>query len=153
MQTPTMLSCKQGAVGRGPSCEGPSAAKLWAQCKGGQRCPEVLSCPGQAGSPHPSVPVGLQEPAHAVALPPPQHREVPGLLCCSGIHWKKMIQEVLLQGQILLPFPWGQSAAVALSGQLDPALLSPSGSSCVSSESMISQVPEQLDVGGSLLPP
>lgn len=42
---------------------------------------------------------------------------------------------------------------MALSGELDPALLSPSGSGWVSSESMISQVPEQLDVGGSLLLP
>lgn len=68
-------------------------------------------------------------------------------------HWEKRIQEVLLQGQILLPFPWGQSAAMALSGELGPASISPSGSSCVSRESMISQVPEQLDVGGSLLLP
>lgn len=88
-----------------------------------------------------------------MALPPPRHGAVPELPCWFWSHWKKRIQEVLLQGQILLPFPWGQSGTMALSGELEPALLSPSGSSCVSSESMISQVPEQLDVGGSLLLP
>lgn len=31
VQSPTKLSCKQGAVGRGHSCELPSVAKLWAQ--------------------------------------------------------------------------------------------------------------------------
>lgn len=80
-------------------------------------------------------------------------RGVPGLPCCSGSRGKKRIQEFLLRGQILLPLPWGQRGGVALSGELEPALLSPSGSSCVSSESMISQVPEQLEVGGSLLLP
>lgn len=32
---PTMQNCKQGAVGRGHSCEGAPAAKPWAQGKGG----------------------------------------------------------------------------------------------------------------------
>ena len=60
---------------------------------------------------------------------------------------------MLLRGQIRLLFRWGQRGGVALSGEPAASLLSPTGSSCVSSESMTSQAPEQLDVGGSLLLP
>lgn len=67
-------------MGRGHSCEGPSVVKLWAQWKGGW----WSEMPRGAELSHiPSVPVGLQQSAHAVALPPPRHREVPGLPCCS----------------------------------------------------------------------
>lgn len=66
---------------------------------------------------------------------------------------QKRSWETLLRGQIWLPFRWGQRGGVALSGGPAAGLLSPFGSSCVSSESMISQAPEQLDAGGSLLLP
>lgn len=76
-----------------------------------------------------------------------------GLLCRSRRRREKRSREALLRGQIRLPFRWGQGGGVALSGEPAAGLLSPSGSSCVSSESMISQAPEQLDAGDSLLPP
>lgn len=60
---------------------------------------------------------------------------------------------MLLRGPLQLPCRWGQRGSVALSGELAAGSLSLSGSSSVSRESMISQAPEQLDVGGSLLLP
>lgn len=75
----------------------------------------------------------------------------PGLPCRSRKCQEKRSWEALLRGQIQLPFRWGQRGGAALSGEPAAGSLSPSSSSCVSSESMISQAPEQLDAGGSLL--
>lgn len=76
-----------------------------------------------------------------------------GLPCRSRRHQKKKSREALLQGQVRPPFRWGQRGCTALSGEPAAGSLSPSSSSCVSNESMISQAPEQLDVEGSLLLP
>ena len=77
----------------------------------------------------------------------------PGLSCHSRRCQEKRSREALLRGQTRLLFRWGQRGGVALSGEPATGSLAPSGSSCVSSESMTSQAPEQLDVGGSLLLP
>lgn len=73
--------------------------------------------------------------------------------CRAALENARRNREALLRGQVRLPFRWGQRAGAALSGGLAAGLLSPSSASCVSSESMISQAPEQLDAEGSLLLP
>lgn len=113
--------------------------KGWPTGRDAQRCRAV---PCQASTPRPSVLVGLQE-----GCP---HR---GFVVCAAPENARRNGEALLRGQVRLPFRWGQRAGAALSGELAAGLLSPSSASCVSSESMISQAPEQLDAGGSLLLP